>query len=201
MFNFHDTWLFVSQVTGIRFGSVLQVVGGLIAAIAVGFSASWELTLVLIPAFPMQFLASYFQIRLLSGKAQRNKKSIEESGQIAAESIDNIDTVASLGIESLFCSKYGHLLSGPFRYKVYYKACVLGNHIFGICRSNMKGVFIQATVLALGQSLLFFMYCAGYYFGAFLVVQGCANYEDVFRFVSRRKSSFFFNVVIIILFV
>lgn len=160
MFNFHDTWLFVSQVTGIRFGSVLQVVGGLIAAIAVGFSASWELTLVLIPAFPMQFLASYFQIRLLSGKAQRNKKSIEESGQIAAESIDNIDTVASLGIESLFCSKYGHLLSGPFRYKVYYKACVLGNHIVGILQEQYEGC-IHSSHSACSRTVvaLFYVLC------------------------------------------
>jgi ABC-type bacteriocin/lantibiotic exporter with double-glycine peptidase domain len=66
--------------------------------------------------FPVLFLAGYFQIRLLSGRAQENKKSIEESGRIAAESVDNIDTVANLGIERQFCSRYENLLSGPFRY-------------------------------------------------------------------------------------
>lgn len=104
------------QVTGIRFGNVLQVIGGLIAALAVSFSASWELTLVLMFGFPLLFLAGYIQIRLLSGRAQENKKSLEESGQIAAESFDNIDTVASLGIEPQFFSRYENLLSGPFRY-------------------------------------------------------------------------------------
>ena len=108
---------YVCQVTGIRFGSVLQIGGGLIAAVAVGFAASWELTPVLMFAFPVLLLAAYFQIRLLSGRAQENKKSIEESGQIAAESIDNIDTVTSLGIEPQFCSRYENLLSGPFKYK------------------------------------------------------------------------------------
>ena len=107
---------YVLQVTGIRFGSVIQVVGGLIAALAVGFSSSWELTLVLMFGFPLLFLAGYIQIRLLSGRAQKNKKSIEGSGQIAAESVDNIDTVASLGIEPRFYSRYENLLSGPFRY-------------------------------------------------------------------------------------
>ena len=108
--------LYVFQVTGIRFGTILQIAGGLITAIAVGLSASWELTLVFMFAFPPVFLATIFQVRLLSGRAQQNKKSIEESGQIAAESIDNIDTVASLGIEPLFRSRYENLLSGPFRY-------------------------------------------------------------------------------------
>ena len=174
----------VSQVTGIRLGSVLQLAGGLIAALAVGFSASWELTLVLMFAFPVLFLAAYFQIRLLSGKAQENKRRIEESGQIAAESIDNIDTVASLGIESQFCSRYGNLLNGPFRHEIYYKASALGITLMLFCRSNVKSVFVQATVLALGQSLIYILYSTGYYFGAFLVVQGRASYDDIFRLVS-----------------
>ena len=66
-------------------------------------------------AFPVLFLAAYLQVRLLSGRAQENKKRIEESGHTAVESIDNIDTVASLGIEHKFRSKYKNLLSGPFR--------------------------------------------------------------------------------------
>ena len=48
-------------------------------------------------------------------------------------------------------------------------------------RSNVKGVFVQATVLALGQSLIYFLYSTGYYFGAFLVVEGRTNYDDIFR--------------------
>ena len=49
------------------------------------------------------------------------------------------------------------------------------------CRSNVKSVFVQATVLALGQSLIYFLYSAGYYFGAFLVVEGRINYDSILR--------------------
>ena len=45
----------------------------------------------------------------------------------------------------------------------------------------MKSVFVQATVLAVGQSLVFYLYAAGYYFGAFLVVEERAVYDDIFR--------------------
>ena len=50
----------------------------------------------------------------------------------------------------------------------------------------MKSVFIQATVFALGRSLLYLLYSAGYYFGAFLVVQGRTNYDNIFRFVTKH---------------
>ena len=53
----------------------------------------------------------------------------------------------------------------------------------------MKSVFVQATVLALGQSLIFLLYGTGYYFGAFLVVQGRTNYDDIFRFVMSGSLS------------
>ena len=55
--------------------------------------------------------------------------------------------------------------------------------IFPCCfyRSNVKSVFVQATVLALGQSLIYFLYSTGYYFGASLVVEGRTNYDDIFR--------------------
>ena len=65
--------------------------------------------------FPVLAIANYLQIRILAGRAQKNKKRMEESVQIAVESIDNIHTVASLGLEPLFCSKYNSLLDGPFR--------------------------------------------------------------------------------------
>lgn len=43
---------------------------------------------------------------------------------------------------------------------------------------------MQATVLAVGQSLIFYLYAAGYYFGAYLVVEDRALYDDVFRYIA-----------------
>ena len=48
-------------------------------------------------------------------------------------------------------------------------------------RTNIKSVFVQAAVLAVGQSMIFYLYAAGYYFGAYLVVEERAVYDDVFR--------------------
>lgn len=103
------------QATGIRLGTVLQVVFGLVAAVLIAFTASWELSFVMISAFPIIGVVGFFQIRLSVGRAKKNKKRLERSGQTAVESIDNIRTVAGLGVEHRFLNRYEDLLSGPFK--------------------------------------------------------------------------------------
>ena len=107
--------ILLMQVTGVFIGKVLQAICTLIAALVVAFISSWELALVLMFAFPLHALATYFQIRFLTARAIKNKRRIEECSQTALESIDNIRTVASLGLEPYFCTKYSSLLKGLFR--------------------------------------------------------------------------------------
>ena len=49
----------------------------------------------------------------------------------------------------------------------------------------MKSVFVQATVLGVGQSLIFYLYAAGYYFGAFLVTENRTTYDAIFQLVQN----------------
>lgn len=108
--------LLPSQATGIRLGTVMQTIFGLLAAIIIAFTASWELSFLMLLAFPILGTVAFFQIRLLAGRAQKNKRRHEKSGQTAVESIDNIRTVVGLGVEERFCRKYWDLLITPFRY-------------------------------------------------------------------------------------
>ena len=55
--------------------------------------------------------------------------------------------------------------------------------LFLCCRDSIKSVFLQALVLCLSQSLIFYLYSAGFSLGAFLVIQGRAQYEDIFQSV------------------
>ena len=70
--------------------------------------------------FPLLGVAAFFQVRLLSGKAAKNKKQLEEAGQVAVESIDNIRSVASLGLENHFFNNYHQFLKRPFKYAIVY---------------------------------------------------------------------------------
>lgn len=88
---------------------------GFIAAIVIAFTASWELTLVLVVIFPILGSAAYLQFRSLRGRSQKNKKKLEGSGRTTVESIENIRTVAGLGVEERFFSTYVEQLKGPFK--------------------------------------------------------------------------------------
>ena len=87
---------------------------GFLTAVLIAFTASWELTLILVLCFPVLGAFSFLQIRLLAGRTAKNKKKLEESGKTAVESIDNVRTVASLGIEENLVDKYNSLLQYPF---------------------------------------------------------------------------------------
>ena len=106
---------FPLQATGIVLGTIIQALCSLIAGILIAFTSTWELALLLLVVFPVIALTNYFQIRLLASRARENKRRMEESGNIAVESIDGINTVTSLGLQPHFCSKYIDLLKGPFR--------------------------------------------------------------------------------------
>lgn len=94
---------------------ILQQIFGFVAALAVAFSASWELTLLLVFCFPVLIIVGFFQIRLVSGKAAKNKKGMEAAGQIAVESVDNIRTVVALAIEPRFYDSYKEKIRKPFK--------------------------------------------------------------------------------------
>ena len=68
----------------------------------------------LVLCFPLLGAFTYLELRLLAGRTAKNKKKLEESGKTAVESIDNVRTVVSLGIEDKLVAKYNDLLQYPF---------------------------------------------------------------------------------------
>ena len=87
---------------------------GFITAVTIAFVSSWELTFVLVLCFPLLAGFTFLEVRLLAGRTAKNKKKLEESGKTAVESIDNVRTVVSLGIEDKVVAKYTDLLQYPF---------------------------------------------------------------------------------------
>ena len=104
-----------TQATGIRLGVILQTMFGLVTAMIIGLIASWELTLVLMFIFPVLGTVAFLQLKFIAGRSAKNKKRQEGSGQTAVESIENIRTVAGLGVEYRFFDKYMELLKAPFK--------------------------------------------------------------------------------------
>ena len=116
MYNISNSSMsFFSQATGIRLGAVLQQLCGFLAAIIVSFIANWELTLLLMVAFPILIVFGYIELRLVVGRSIKNKKKMENAGQIAVESIENIRTIVALAVEPKYIERYEQQIKGPFR--------------------------------------------------------------------------------------
>ena len=146
--------------------------------------------------FPTILSEGFLQYRFLAGRTAKNKKKLEESGKTAVESIDNVRTVVSLGIEETFITQYKNLLQYPFELvcgtitsnKTFHcslfplsLSSLSPIHSFFFHRSNTRGVLYISLVFAIAQSLTYVFYAAGYVVSIFLVVEERNNYSEIFR--------------------
>ena len=50
-------------------------------------------------------------------------------------------------------------------------------------RDSIKGALLQAIVYAVAQSMTYYIFAAGFRLAAYLVTEGRADYEDIYRLV------------------
>ena len=93
----------------------MQTLFGFGAAVVIAFEASWLLAIVLFACFPVMGCIGYLQIVLQKGRILKSKELFAESGKTAVESIENIRTVVSLGIENKLHAQYADQIRPPFK--------------------------------------------------------------------------------------
>ena len=86
----------------------------MIASIVIAFIVSWAVALVVTPAFPSMFLGGFIQVILTKRYTDKRNKLIEDSAKVVIEAVENVYTVATLGIERRLVRKYDQLLKLPF---------------------------------------------------------------------------------------
>ena len=60
----------------------------------------------MIAIVPVVIVGGVFQTTVLNKNIARNKKALENAGMVAVDSIENIRTVAALGVEDNFYRQY-----------------------------------------------------------------------------------------------
>ena len=84
-------------------------------SIVIGFIMSWVVALVILPAFVLMTLGGFIQLVLTKRYTDQRNALIEDSAIMAIEAIENVYTVATLGIETRLARKYDNLLKLPFK--------------------------------------------------------------------------------------
>ena len=94
-------------------GSSLRSFVTTIGVVILTFQITWVIALILLPAYVFMFIGALLQVVLAKKYADKSNRGIEETAQVTTESIENVLTVTTLGIEKRLVKKYEDLLIQP----------------------------------------------------------------------------------------
>lgn len=72
----------VQGTTGVRLGTMLQVMSAVVAGIVIGFIYSWQLTLGLLAFAPILLLAGVMEMKMWTGQDTLDKELYENAGKV-----------------------------------------------------------------------------------------------------------------------
>ncbi|KAI8086524.1 P-loop containing nucleoside triphosphate hydrolase protein [Halteromyces radiatus] len=96
----------VNELVTKTWGDVTQICVTGITGLAIAFSHSWTLTLIILCMAPFIMFATAYESRIHRGFEDKTKKANEQSGEVAGEAIKEIRTVASLHRQQHFEDRF-----------------------------------------------------------------------------------------------
>lgn len=85
---------------------LIQCLSTLISGIVIAMIYSWRVALVALGSLPLVMLAGFIRSKFRTGLMEQSDKAYKDSAQIVMESLTNIRTVVSFGVENTVLHKY-----------------------------------------------------------------------------------------------
>ncbi|CAD8160850.1 unnamed protein product [Paramecium pentaurelia] len=153
----------VQSLTSTIIGFKCQNASALICGMAIAFSSSWALTLIVLATAPFRFIGMKLRAKYMGTLSVSSKvDTFKDAGNLIMEAVTNIRTVFSFGNENIILDDYTKKIQGPL------KECVSkglqAGSAFGF--SQMQPMLINAIV---------------FYCGALLVKYQGLDVNDMFR--------------------
>ncbi|ETP45961.1 hypothetical protein F442_07733, partial [Phytophthora nicotianae P10297] len=152
----------VALISGDSQGRVVQAIFTFVAALVISFTTgSWLLTLVMLAVFP--FLIAGQMVRMHQMKSSGHlSDELSDVGAHASESLSNIRTVVSLGLENSICGKFSALLEEPLA-------------------SGRREAQLNGLALGFSSFILFATYSLVFWYGGKLVDDREINFKELMR--------------------
>lgn len=154
----------VQGATSIRLSTLVQVVVMGLSAIIVSFVYEWRLTLLIFAFIPLLLFAGAMYTTINTSFAAKEKETLIQAASVASETIANIRTVASLGLENYFFSRYESFLNAPL------KKAKINCHLYGVS-------------FGFSYASWFLVNAAAFRLGGYLVARKEVQFEDMFKVV------------------
>lgn len=105
----------VKGVTGDTLGSMTFGISSILTGLIISYTACWRVALVVTAVFPLMAVAGALQVKLMTGFDSDSEAKFAGAGTVAAEAVDNIDTVNAIGAHDVFMNRYDTELETPLR--------------------------------------------------------------------------------------
>ncbi|TIB71732.1 P-loop containing nucleoside triphosphate hydrolase protein, partial [Wallemia mellicola] len=148
--NLADNAQKVQGLAGISASTIIQSCSTLIVGVAIGIGYNWKLGLVGTACIPLTLSAGITRLKIVVTKDQQNKKSYEDSAEMACEAAGAIRTVASLTREGQALEEYQTLLRTPLRNSI--RTSLWSSAIYGL--SQGMAFLVIALIFWYGSQLI-----------------------------------------------
>ncbi|CAO3649964.1 unnamed protein product [Cunninghamella blakesleeana] len=142
-------------------GEIIQIVVTGLAGLIIAFTFSWQVTLVILGISPVLIGGALYEARVEQEFIDTSKKSGDKTGDVAAEPIKEIRTVASLNKQDFFENRY-------------FKATEK------LHKLTMKKAWLSSFGYAATQSGPLFCQVLAFYSGMKFIERGWITYNDMF---------------------
>lgn len=105
----------VNQLITKVWGDVAQLIVTAITGLTIAFVNGWLLTFIVLACAPFMALATGYESRVHRGFENQTKTAYEQSGDVAAEAIKEIRTVAALTKQEYFEDRYEKAIARPHK--------------------------------------------------------------------------------------
>eukprot|EP00727_Mastigamoeba_balamuthi_P005492 m51a1_g1562 putative multidrug resistance protein 1-like (3087) ;mRNA; r:38021-50690 len=139
------------NLTGNQLAVLLSMVSTIAAGVAIAFTGSWKVALVVSAVVPFLGVAAAIDFRRMISYQMELKQAYEDAGQIANQAFENPRTVLVMGRESHFRDQYVDLVKGTVdanSRKAMYSHALAGGLV------NSAGMWIAALALWYGGRLV-----------------------------------------------
>ncbi len=179
----------LAAATGPSLALQLQTGIGLIAGLAIAFSASWRITLVVLAIAPLIAVGGAIQIKMMTGGLEQSKKAFEECGAVATEALSAPRTVAAYGLQGATLAAFEAALEKPLKANMRAAwssgigMCIMATCVRRTCaRSSTKGApraRITPPPPPSSRSMMIGAYAIIFGIGSIFIRQGVLTFPDL----------------------
>mmetsp|Transcript_3860 Transcript_3860/g.8500 ORF Transcript_3860/g.8500 Transcript_3860/m.8500 type:complete len:1014 (+) Transcript_3860:3-3044(+) len=152
----------VKEATGDSLGSVLEGIGALTAAMAIAYSASWRLALVLTAVFPFLILGSIFEFKNVSQQNKASTKLLERAGEVLSDAVQAVKVVTAFNLQNSVMKIFDASLVGPLE-------------------AGKQRAFAQGGGATIKQFTQMCSYSLAFYAGSRFIADGTLEFPELIR--------------------